>query len=385
MRDDRRTAHPGLWAFALLWNAIALPAAALALRDGQSRLALITSVFPMAGLGILVAAVRSSIRIRKFGVSRLHLSTRPAVPGHGLAGTLHVGARIRPTGGFRLVLSCVRIETGGPGGSRRTGERILWQEEQQVGGLWGTGMPGEGAVTVVPVGFRIDAGAPPTDYGDPEARIVWRLSASARMPGVDYAASFEVPVFRPAEAPAPAAQEAPSLPPEPELLSYRPPAGSPIRVTSDGRGTRIAFPRALNPRAALALTALALLWGGALALLWRLGAPAIFPAAFGAVEVVLAWGALLLWLRVVDVRADRSGVRVESNLGWAGGPRAVAAPDIADVEVRIGMQAGSEVSYDLAIVRRDGRRIRAGGGVRDKRQAEWLAAKIKEALGRHPE
>lgn len=364
---------------------MALPPAVLALHHGESRLALIALIFPLAGAALLVAAVRSSIRRRKFGISRLHLSTKPALPGHGLAGTLHVGGRIRPAGGFRLVLSCVRIETAGSGGARRTSERILWQEEQRVGGLFGTGMPGEGPVTVIPVGFRIDSSAPPTDEGDPGARIVWRLTASARTPGVDYAASFEVPVFRTAETPALAEQDARTLPPEPAPLRYRPPADSPIRVTSDGCGTRIAFPRALNPGAALGLTALAVLWGGVVALLWRLGAPAIVPAGLGAVEVVLAWGALLLWLRVVDVRADRSGVRVASNLGWAGGPRAVAAPDIADVEVRIGMQAGSQVYYDLAIVRRDGRRIRAGGGVRDKRQAEWLAAKIKQALGRHPE
>jgi hypothetical protein len=45
------------------------------------------------------------------------------------------------------------------------------------------------------------------------------------------------------------------------------------------------------------------------------------------------------------------------------------------------MQGGSAPSYDVRIVRRDGKRIAAGSGIRDKREAEWLAWTIEQGLG----
>ena len=53
---------------------------------------------------------------------------------------------------------------------------------------------------------------------------------------------------------------------------------------------------------------------------------------------------------------------------------------IADVTTKIGMQAGNTLYYDLMLVRQDGKRVPTGGGLRDKREAEWLAATMREAL-----
>jgi hypothetical protein len=59
----------------------------------------------------------------------------------------------------------------------------------------------------------------------------------------------------------------------------------------------------------------------------------------------------------------------------------VAPSEVASVDVRIGMQSGNLPLYQLSIARTNGRRLSAGGGIRDKREAEWLAGKIKSALG----
>jgi hypothetical protein len=45
------------------------------------------------------------------------------------------------------------------------------------------------------------------------------------------------------------------------------------------------------------------------------------------------------------------------------------------------MQAGKSVYYDVVIRRKDGKKATAGGSVRDKREAEWLAVTIKKSLG----
>jgi hypothetical protein len=54
---------------------------------------------------------------------------------------------------------------------------------------------------------------------------------------------------------------------------------------------------------------------------------------------------------------------------------------VGDVEVKIGLQSGSTVYYDLAVLQKSGRRVNAGSGIRDKREAEWLAGLIKNAVG----
>jgi len=152
-------------------------------------------------------------------------------------------------------------------------------------------------------------------------------------------------------------------------------------VSTGPRGTQIIFPAARNLGATLGLTGFAALWTGLLWLVVYLKAPVLFPIAFGLVEAALLYGALRMWLRVVEVTASREGVAVASGFAAVGDPTVIAARDVASVEVRIGLQSGSTVYYDLAILRTNGRRTNAGSGIRDKREAEWLAQLIKNAVG----
>jgi hypothetical protein len=46
------------------------------------------------------------------------------------------------------------------------------------------------------------------------------------------------------------------------------------------------------------------------------------------------------------------------------------------------MQSGSTVFYNLAVVQTNGRSTNAGSGIRDKREAEWLAGLVRQALGK---
>jgi hypothetical protein len=55
---------------------------------------------------------------------------------------------------------------------------------------------------------------------------------------------------------------------------------------------------------------------------------------------------------------------------------------VTGIEVRIGMQSGDRVWYDLRAARAGGGSLEAGSGIRDKREAEWLAAQLEAALGR---
>jgi hypothetical protein len=385
-KDAHPSAAAGLWSFAVLWNLIALPGGFFGVRDvlttGKPG-GLVGLLFPLIGVGLITAAVRASMRSRKFGASRLDLVTRPAAVGHGLGGVIRTPSDIRPADGFTLVLSCVRAVRTGSGKNRSTRETVLWQEEKRVAGQRGPGGPQDGVVTNIPVAFRIPADATPFDARNPNDRIVWRLRASASVPGVDYESLFEVPVFRTAESDAPATPETERLlGKEPSAAAWRQPADSPIRVTAGTGGTEVWFPAGRNRGAALGVTLVAALWGAAVTAVFAFDAPFVFKLVFAIFEALFIYVTLRLWFRVVRITADRERISVAAGLGAPRQIRSVPAAEVRDVELKIGLQSGERVWYDLYVVRADGRTLGAGGGIRDKREAEWIAARLREALGR---
>jgi hypothetical protein len=236
--------------------------------------------------------------------------------------------------------------------------------------------------TTIPVAFAIPGDAEPCDDRDPRNRVLWRLDVTASVPGVDYASTFEVPVFRTADsARAPTAEETAALLADSDSPAYRQPAESRIRVAANRRGTEVVFPAARNPGAALGLTFFLVIWTASIWFMLYVGAPRIFPIVFGLFELLLLWGVLELWLRVTRTTAESGVITVASGYLSAGGERRFAASDISDVTARIGMQAGRRPYYDVALVRTNGKRVTLGHGVRDKREAEWLAGLLRDALG----
>ena len=87
-----------------------------------------------------------------------------------------------------------------------------------------------------------------------------------------------------------------------------------------------------------------------------------------------------LWIGVTRVTADRDGVTVATGWIVPRGGRRLPAAEVAEVTTKIGSQAGRTAYYDLTIVTTAGKRITAGSGIADKREAEWLAATVAAAL-----
>lgn len=60
---------------------------------------------------------------------------------------------------------------------------------------------------VIPIAIAIPRDAPPTEVRTPADRVLWRLEVKSEARGVDFAASFEVPVFLTTESETPLTPE----------------------------------------------------------------------------------------------------------------------------------------------------------------------------------
>ena len=382
IEDTTQNTLLAAWIFATLWNLVSLPSAYLGVRaalyEGKPA-AFMALLFPLAGTWLLARAIKATLRYRKYGISRLELSTIPGVIGHGLAGRVRATLDLQPAEGFQLTLTCVRRVTTRSGKNSSTSETTLWQEERRVQGEQNRDYAGMG--TNVPVSFALPSDAVASDPENPNNRVLWRLEVSASVPGVDYESTFEVPVFRTPASEQPPSGESELVSDASALTAYQQPAHSRIAVTTHRRGTEIVFPAARNPGAATGLTVFTFIWCGALGIQLFLHAPIIFPIVTALFGLLLMMGVLDLWLKVSRVTVDAGTVTVATGYLEPGRERRLMAAEVADVVAAIGMQAGKTVYYDVVIRRKDGKKTTAGGSVRDKREAEWLAVTIKKALG----
>ena len=166
------------WVFAVFWNLISAPLLFQMPKEYArgNTVALIGLLFPLVGIGMLIWAVRATVRHRKFGTSTFAMATLPGVIGGGVRGTIETGLQAPSEKGMALKLSSIRRIVTGSGKHRSTRERVLWQEEERI--------PRERLQpayrgTSIPVDFGIPFECDQTDGSDPRDSILWRLEAVA--------------------------------------------------------------------------------------------------------------------------------------------------------------------------------------------------------------
>jgi hypothetical protein len=380
--DSSRSTVWVSWAVTAFWNLISIPTGFAGVRAALQQnnpAGYVALLFPAVGMGFLIWAVRATLRHRKYGASQLELSTIPGAIGRGIAGAVRVSAPLQPTDGFEVILRCVRRITRRSGKNSSTTERILWQEERRSRGE--TSRDARGFSTHIPIRFALPADAQASDQTNPRDRIIWRLEITASVPGVDYASTFEVPVFRTRDSATPATGDAAGAEELLPLEEYRQPSSSRIVVTTNRRGTEVFFPALRNPGVAAGFIAFTLGWTGVVAALVVLDAPTLFPIVFGLFWLLLVVGTLQQCLGVSRAVANSGSLAYAHGYLSPGGERTIALQEIEDLSIRIGMQAGSRPYYDVVVVRKNGKPVPLGRAVRNKREAEWLAGTLKQALG----
>ena len=186
-------------AMAFFWNAISSPLWFVLpgeIIDKGNRMALLGLFFPAVGLTFVGWATLCILRWRKFGQSVLRMASVPGVIGGRLAGVIQTSAKVRPEDGFHLLLRCVRRVTTGGGEHRSTSDTILWEDERIVTREL---LEDQAELSAIPVEFPIPYDCRPSDERNPDDQTLWRLTTMAAVPGMDYAATFTVPVFKTAD------------------------------------------------------------------------------------------------------------------------------------------------------------------------------------------
>jgi hypothetical protein len=194
--DRRRSIAVFLWIFAIFWSAISFPVAFLVVRDWpkeQKPALLLFLIFPAVVPAVAIAASYMSLRRLKFGLSVCTFETVPIRRGHVFHGEIQMRGDAVPDDGYRLRLVCVHRIVRGSGKSQSVDEQALAQQEMRVSAASAMRSPTGGVR--IPFSMTVPSDGPACDIRNPRDQILWRLEAAAELPGIDYAASFELPVF----------------------------------------------------------------------------------------------------------------------------------------------------------------------------------------------
>ncbi|HKR65793.1 MAG TPA: hypothetical protein VJZ00_18830, partial [Thermoanaerobaculia bacterium] len=170
-----------LWGFALLWNAIAA-SVLLFVPHERTRVFWIAFLFPVIGIALLGVAIHAMLRVLRFRESTFVADALPAPIGGVLRGMVEVPHPLTDVSAIMLRLNCVTRERNG----NETSFITTCHEEREVDPA-AVRMTMDGVA--IPVEIPIPADAPASDDDR-----TWKLVVDAEVPGVDYSASFDVPV-----------------------------------------------------------------------------------------------------------------------------------------------------------------------------------------------
>jgi hypothetical protein len=292
----------------------------------------------------------------------LILDTMPAPIGGTLRGRVEVDHPLTSASGVMIRLVALQRQRSG----KSTVDTIVAHEESEL-------LPGmlrrTADGTVIPIEIAVPSDAPATDATDGERSVYWRLTVDADLPGIDYSASFDVPVFKT------------------EFSDFRPhgvqahvtapadPKSFIERQTPEGR--ELYFPRFRAPAQAFMSLLFTTIWLGAIAFMVVTDVPMAIPIIFGLIAIPLVFSTLDHFFETRSILLGAHAVTVSRRL-LSKKEKVIAYADIesAKAVVRAAANSGRPL-YRVDIHTKAGKRIKAAKNIRSKREAEWVASRIK--------
>ena len=201
MRSDSKKELVGAWLFAIFWNALSSPVLFLIVAELKhgNNLAIIGMLFPLIGAGLLYRAVLRTMEYCRFGKASLNMDPYPGSIGGQVGGTIELSGltlynATAPESEISVQLECVHSYVSGSGDNRRRREDLKWLEK------------GEPHIRSISRGvqlsfcFDIPENLPESDTKQRDSYNMWRLTIKGQVPGVDFKRSYNIPVYKTAEA-----------------------------------------------------------------------------------------------------------------------------------------------------------------------------------------
>jgi hypothetical protein len=253
-------------------------------------------------------------------------------------------------------------------------ERV--RAEQRISG--GVAAPSPAGMRV-PFSFDIPAGTPSTDLRTPSDVTLWQLDVAAELPGIDYKAMFDLPVFVTADAFAAAhyaarREEAArrALPPESRVSESPLPSG--------GIELRVAPIRSAS--AFTTFVIILIVWFGAIAFMWNMGAPRFVAGAFALFGLLVFALAIDFFAGTSTVSAGRAGLRARRTVLGIATTKSIDAAQVDAIEPKVAGSAGNHPYFDVEARLKDRSSRTLARYLERRSDAEAVAAKLWAALFR---
>jgi hypothetical protein len=390
--NQRKKTEITVWVAAIFANVVMIPVALTVVpqlaRHNDPRAFLVLG-FALAGVILFVAALRATLRRRRFGNTYFEFYSLPFSPGGRLAGRIHLRLDRNAEHGVDLRLSCVRQMITGSGDSRATSQTVLWQTEQNVPNR-AMGMDPLGRT--IPVDFAVPSDAYVTDHDNSSDQVLWLLHAQADLPGIDYSDDFELPVFKTTssadQTPADSSSEtfgfAAGSSGDSNAAPVVAPAQSKVIITSQGGGTEFYFPAFRTPSRALFLLAFTAIWTAVVYFLFRSSAPWFFPVVFGFFDVLMIFAVFHVVLGTSRIRVGNGELTSTARVLGIGSTKRFSFPEIdAIVAVTSGQQGRNQAQsmYAIRLRTKDGRRTTLADEIASRQEARWIVSQIETLAG----
>ncbi|MGD0414878.1 MAG: HEAT repeat domain-containing protein [Terriglobales bacterium] len=393
--SKNRNSAVGLWAAAIFVNGIVLTIAVSVvpqlLRTSGPKPFLVLA-FCVGGVILAGAAMRASIRRKRFGLTYFEFASLPFSPGRTLKGAIHLRFNTNARHGIDLSLSCVRQVITGGGKNRSTLQSVLWQADKNVPQASLT--PGPMGDAAIPVEFGIPSDAYESNHDDPNDQLLWLLHAQADVPGVNYSDDFEVPVFRLTPLSASAAEPTPiflsdaqgaTAPPafQSDASDVAAPQNPKVVVSAGMDGsTEFYFPAFRNPSQILVLIFFTAVCTAIVYFLAHSKAPLLFTVVFGLAELLLIYGLIQATLVSFRIQVGNARIVRRRALVGIGGAREFLFSDIAQIlPVTKAQQPGTAASYSLRLQMKNGEKATLVDMIDNRQEARWVAAQLEKLAG----
>lgn len=381
LRSTNYKSMLGVGLFAAFWNALCMPIGVLFLFDDEPKewwVYPLVLLFPAVGLGMLGYLVFLWLRWRKFGKSTFRMAHVPGVIGGQLAGVVLTPKIAQGDDGFQVSLACTKKVKSGD----NTKTVLLWNDERTIDQ---TLVDEDSTCIGVPILMTI-----PSDVraSDEEKQIQWTLKLKSKTPGIDYAADFEVPVFKTEDSRSDVTVDSEPLTsferdtPLTQLLAEQKILVEPLARTN---GVRYISPPARNRGSAISITLFAIVWTVITVVLGMAGQWIFF--------VFFALFDFFLWLATFDSLLGCSELNIEGDqwrvrsgwYGFRGKAREFTPTNISSIQLKTGMssESGSNVKQwkDVMIHLKDKTKLKAVRALSNRQAERKLLAELHQRAG----